>query len=257
MEISFLVALTSSDNNISQSAAKGLRLISQAEQQPDAPPNPTLTDEDRAQRNPIYEQLGDPRVTVIGRYNFFWFIHTSIWLGRVGHQKRIRKLVRMLSFSAGIQVVVWEECYWRWRTLNESMYNMGSDIIDGIDNPPSHSQQARSLSFFLFVLEWFHVQESQDARFQWQNLTLFLAALAGSCVQAKNLDILGTVIAHKYLPDRMRIIQDPSPLIEDFLTFLMTLLVSGDTQTRDIAREALGSELSSRLYGNLIKHLES
>ena len=71
MEISFLVALTSSDNNISQSAAKGLRLISQAEQQPDAPPNPTLTDEDRAQRNPIYEQLGDPRVTVIGRYNFF------------------------------------------------------------------------------------------------------------------------------------------------------------------------------------------
>ena len=71
MEISFLVALTSSDNTISQSAAKGLRMISQAEQQPDAPPNPTLTDEDRAQRNPIYEQLGDPRVTVIGRFKFF------------------------------------------------------------------------------------------------------------------------------------------------------------------------------------------
>ena len=67
MEISFLVALTSSDNAISQLAAKGLRLISQAEQQSDAPPNPTITDEDRAQRNPIYEQLGDPRVTVIGR----------------------------------------------------------------------------------------------------------------------------------------------------------------------------------------------
>ena len=70
MEISFLVALTSSDNTISQSAAKGLRLITQAEEQPDAPQNPTITDEDRAQRNPIYEQLGDPRVTVIGRFKF-------------------------------------------------------------------------------------------------------------------------------------------------------------------------------------------
>ena len=55
---------------MSQSAAKGLRLICQAEQQPGAPPNPTITDEDRAQRNPIYEQLGDPRVTVIGRFKF-------------------------------------------------------------------------------------------------------------------------------------------------------------------------------------------
>jgi hypothetical protein len=67
MEISFLVALASSNNTMSQLAGKGLRLISHAEHQPDAPPNPTITDEDRAQRNPIYEQLGDPRVTVIGR----------------------------------------------------------------------------------------------------------------------------------------------------------------------------------------------
>ena len=70
MEISFLVALASSDNNISQLAAKGLRLICHAERQLDAPPNPTITDEDRAQRNPIYEQLGDPRITVIGRFKF-------------------------------------------------------------------------------------------------------------------------------------------------------------------------------------------
>ena len=172
----------------------------------------------------------------------------------MGHQKRIRKLVRMLSFSAGIHVVVWEECYWRWRSLNEYIHNIGSDNTDGSDSP-SHSQQARSMSLF-FVFQLFYVQESQD-RFQWQNLTLFLAALAGSCIQAKNLDVLGTVIAHKFLPDRMRIIQNPLPLVEDFVNFLMTLLVSGDTQTRDIVREALGSELSPRLYGKLIKHLES
>ena len=71
--------------------------------------------------------------------------------GRVGHQKRIRKLIRMLSFSAGIHVVVWEECYWRWRSLNESINNMGqgSTLVEGADSGPNHSltQQARFLSF--------------------------------------------------------------------------------------------------------------
>ena len=174
----------------------------------------------------------------------------------MGHQKRIRKLVRMLSFSAGIHVVVWEECYWRWRSLNESIHNIDSDNIDGTDSP-SHLKQSRSVSFFFCILNDFMFKKSQDARFQWQNLTLFLAALAGSCIQAKNLDVLGTVIDNKFLPDRMRLIQNPSPLIEDFINFLMTLLINGDTQTRDIVREALGSELSPRLYGKLIKHLES
>ncbi len=65
-EISFLVALTSVDNDISHLAAKGLRLISHAERQPNAPVNTTITEEDRSTRNPIYEQLGDPRITVAG-----------------------------------------------------------------------------------------------------------------------------------------------------------------------------------------------
>lgn len=65
-EISFLVALTSVDNDVSHLAAKGLRLISHAERQPNAPVNTTITEEDRSTRNPIYEQLGDPRITVAG-----------------------------------------------------------------------------------------------------------------------------------------------------------------------------------------------
>ena len=72
----------------------------------------------------------------------------------MGHQKRIRKLIRLLTFSAGIQVVVWEECYWRWRALNESINNMGSEgnaPVDGADSGQSYSftQQARFFSFFL------------------------------------------------------------------------------------------------------------
>ena len=69
-EISFLVALTSADNSISQLAAKGLRLVSHAERQPGAPLNPTVTEEDRSKKYPIYEQLGDPRITVVGTSQF-------------------------------------------------------------------------------------------------------------------------------------------------------------------------------------------
>jgi hypothetical protein len=65
-EIAFLVALTSADSNVSQLAAKGLRLLAHSERQQGAPINNSVTDEDRSKRNPIYEQLGDPRVMVVG-----------------------------------------------------------------------------------------------------------------------------------------------------------------------------------------------
>jgi len=76
-EVAFLVALTSADNNMSQLAAKGLRLLSHVERQSDAPVNPSITESDRSKRNPIYEQLGDPRVTVAGNSHHIAFIRSS------------------------------------------------------------------------------------------------------------------------------------------------------------------------------------
>jgi hypothetical protein len=38
-----------------------------AERQHDAPENTIHTEEELSKRNPIYEQLGDPNVTVIGK----------------------------------------------------------------------------------------------------------------------------------------------------------------------------------------------
>ncbi|PPR04649.1 hypothetical protein CVT24_011867 [Panaeolus cyanescens] len=226
MEIAFLVALTSADNGISQLAAKGLRLLSHAERQPNAPSNDSISDEDRSKRNPVYEQLGDPRITVVGR---------------LGHQKRIRKLIRMLSFSAGIHLVVWEECYWRWRALNESITNfieeMAAEGVDAMRGSIPLSQQ--------------------EIRFQWQNLTMFLAALSGSCMQDNpDLTALSRIVPAKLLPDQMRVVQNPVPLIETFIGDLINLLTVPDIQTRDLVRDALGSELSPKLYSRLIRNLE-
>ncbi len=100
------MSVTSADNDISQMAAQGLRLISFAERQVDAPENPLMSSEEQSKRIPVYEQLGDPKIMVHGR---------------VLHQKRIRKLLRLKPFPLSIAIAAWEECYWRWRGLTEQI----------------------------------------------------------------------------------------------------------------------------------------
>lgn len=86
---------------------------------------------------------------------------------------------------------------------------------------------------------------------------MFLAALGGTCMQeGQDLTSLAKVIPTSFLPDKMRVVQNPAPLVEAFIGDLINLLVAGDMQIRDIVREALGSELSPRLYGKLIRNLE-
>ncbi|RDB19915.1 Neurofibromin [Hypsizygus marmoreus] len=223
-EIAFLVSLTSADSNVSHLAAKGLRLLSYAEREPGVPTNQTVTDENRSKRNPIYEQLGDPKVVIVGR---------------VGHQKRIRKLVRLISYPSAAHVAVWQECYWRWRALSEVIFEAMSEAAEHGDTTPHPPA-------------W-----QQEQRFQWQNLTLFLAALGGACVQEhQDLTSLSAVIPLHSLPDEIRVMQNPSALVGTFITDLTNLLVVHDTQIRDVARDALGAELSPRLYAKLLKHLD-
>lgn len=54
----------------------------------------------------------------------------------------------------------------------------------------------------------------------------------------------------------MRVMHNPVLLVGTFITDLTNLLVISDTQIRDVARDALGTELSPRLYSRLLKHLD-
>lgn len=66
-EIAFLISLTSADTGVAQLAARCLRLMTLAERQHGEPENTIHTDEELSKRNPIYEQLGDPNVAIIGK----------------------------------------------------------------------------------------------------------------------------------------------------------------------------------------------
>jgi neurofibromin 1 len=96
----------------------------------------------------------------------------------------------------------------------------------------------------------------QDKHFQWQNLALFLAALGGVCIQEDQEDLnnLTSVIPAQYLPDEMRVLQNPVVLMQHFVTDLTNFVVAEDRQVREIARDALGAELSPGIYSPLIKH---
>jgi hypothetical protein len=68
-EIALLVSLMSADKDVCQLGAQGLRFLAQAERQTGAPINPGMSEEERSRRHPVYEQMGDPIVVVVGKSN--------------------------------------------------------------------------------------------------------------------------------------------------------------------------------------------
>ncbi|KAG1752509.1 uncharacterized protein EDB91DRAFT_1102988 [Suillus paluster] len=227
-EIAFLVSLTSVNSDVSQLAAQGLRLIAQAERQSEAPVNHGLTEEERSKRNPIYEQLGDPSVIIVGR---------------VQEQKRVRKLLRLVANSSPINIAVWEECFYRWSALSEFVVQHPLAAAAAFDDAHlSKQEQLMSL---------------EDKFIQWKNLTLFLAAFGGVTVQeTHDPGALAAAIPPDFLLDDMRTLRDPADLVTIFIEFLTGALIDDVVRVREVAREALGSELSPRLFSKLFKHLD-
>ncbi|TDL29911.1 hypothetical protein BD410DRAFT_780416, partial [Rickenella mellea] len=228
-ELAFLVSLTSADNGVSTMATKGLRGIAILERHPNAPINPGLSEEERLMRHPIYEQLGDPKVMAVGR---------------VGHQRRLRKLLRSLAFPCPMHAAVWLECYWRWSALEESVSRRS---IDGLSSEGTMNGQRpigdRTMS-------------PEERLFQWQNLTLFLAAFgAAGASEDLNSHLLTSIIPANHLPDRFRVLQDGDEIIKNFITSAVDFLIADSVHARDCAKEALGAELSPRLYSRLFKRL--
>jgi len=84
-----------------------------------------------------------------------------------------------------------------------------------------------------------------------------LAAFGGATVQDEHEPgALTAVIPAEFLPDEMRVLRDPGELVNVFIEFLTAALVDDDIRVREVAREALGSELSPRLFARLFKHLD-
>ncbi|KAH9854976.1 hypothetical protein C2E23DRAFT_883516 [Lenzites betulinus] len=229
-EIAFLVSLCSVDGVVSLTACNCLRLLTQVERSPGMPPYLEGNPEDANKRHPVYEQLGDPKVSMIGR---------------VGHQKRIRKLVRLISAPTAVHVAVWQELFFRWCALTEMTVRMTFEqTTDGFEVGPAPIGD-KALT-------------PDDRQAQWQNLTLFLSAFGATCMREHHdPSALTQILPPNIIPDCCRVLRDPSELLSKFLLETVNFLVSDAPQVRDIAREALSNEASPRLYDKIIRQLDS
>ncbi|KAH9927288.1 uncharacterized protein B0H18DRAFT_1161603 [Fomitopsis serialis] len=233
-EIAFLVALTSADTNVTLTAAHCLRLLAQAETAPDAPASNALNEDERAKRYPIYEQLAIRKSSCVT---------SNVYVGRIGHQKRVRRLMRLMPSTSPVHVAVWEECYWRWCALNEMVIKGSIDSTVDVD-PGIAPVGEKALT-------------NEEIHAQWQNLTLFLASFGSACLRDDESSDVTLDVAPFFLPDEMRILRNPAELLSSFLGGLIDFLVSDSIQTRDAARDALGSEASPRLFTKIFKELDS
>ncbi|TFY83118.1 hypothetical protein EWM64_g893 [Hericium alpestre] len=97
----------------------------------------------------------------------------------------------------------------------------------------------------------------QEQKQHWQDLTLWLAACGAACLaEEHDPAAVQALIPSEMLPDSMRVLKDPRDLINTFITYLIDLLVSDSILAREASKEALGTELSPKLYGKLFKHLD-
>ena len=71
-----------------------------------------------------------------------------------------------------------------------------------------------------------------------------------------DIEALTSVFSSRDFPDEMRMLRHPADLVFKFVSEVTRLLMSDDVQIRDVARDALGAELSPRLYPSLMKHIE-
>lgn len=181
-------------------------------------------------------------------------------VGRIGHQKRVRKLLRLMPSTSPVHIAVWEECYWRWCALNEMAIRRGVDATtaDGFDSGITPVGEKALSGEVRLVHFSFHktLSSAQEIHAQWQNLTLFLSSFGSACLRDDDSSQLTLDVAPYFLPDSMRILRNPGDLLQKFLGELIDFLVSDSIQTRDTARDALGCEASPRLFTKIFRELD-
>jgi hypothetical protein len=70
-------------------------------------------------------------------------------LGRVGHQKRIRRLIRLISYVSPIHSAVWAECYARWRAISQPVYDALNEELNGSTNMRHAFMDQQQVGVFL------------------------------------------------------------------------------------------------------------
>ena len=154
---------------------------------------------------------------------------STIFIGRIAQQKKIRALLRSISNPSPAALAAWKEAYRRWAALTQIVARpLAADTSD----------------------------TAQEKAAYWHNLSGFLSALGGACAM-ENTDDLTTSLKETYINPKLINLDPPVPMIESFMQEMVDLLVSDSIWVREKVKETLGIELSPRLNGILLRQIHA
>ncbi|CAI2169037.1 10253_t:CDS:10, partial [Funneliformis geosporum] len=249
LEVTLLVSLCSSEIEI---CSMSINCFAQLCQEAQITTENFAIDVDVPQELPI-----SPQITIVDNWNVYTELSTSPYIvpGRMSQQRRIRKLLRLMTRPTAGNFGAWEEAWNRWRDLTEIIAKPSEESIPLSPIPPKKG------IYGLFpgpnrtspVAPVPDISESQSV--EWHNYTGFLAALGGCCIIEKTSSerTLGTSNRIISIPPS----SDCMAKVEKFVQEMVSLLVSGTIFVRETVKDTLGNELSPRLYVILFSHLES
>ncbi|KAI9323567.1 hypothetical protein BX666DRAFT_2016762 [Dichotomocladium elegans] len=211
--------------------------------------------------------------------------NTGIVAGRKSQQKRIRRLLRMMTHYAPGNLAAWEEAWKRWKYMTPSMVRSYEEPKDEAIDPvakksaPWHDklrstairQQPNNNGISPNMGSTTRMDGIEDDRSsEWQNYSGFLAALGGVCLMVDSAPSPGPTPSSPTSPTPTKArLDQPSPyrriaaptesavMVEKFVMEMVELLVCDNVIVREWVREILGTDLSPALYPILFRHLEN
>ncbi|XP_050358345.1 neurofibromin isoform X1 [Nymphalis io] len=198
--------------------------------------------------------------TLLPNYAVFQEIaHTSTVLttGSAALQKRIMALLRKIEHCVNGVQPVWEETFRRWYSLCKLLQKYPKGVAgDEPPEPPHRAAAKRRVAP--------HSDHDGEMQIQeWANMTSFLCALGGVCLQRKPAPVWSQLHTHdtrKYnvLPKTSKEVQY-CPVTQFIGQLLRLLLCSNErfgAQIQSHVKELVGNEMSPALYPILFDQIK-
>lgn len=179
-------------------------------------------------------KVGDVAKAFDDVWSKFWEKLTDLALintGRVARQKRLRVLLREVSYPTPASLITWKEVMRRWSVLTPLVARPLEEGTGG------------------------HESMDDNLAAQWDNYAGFLASLGGSCLgeAPSNLPVLPPGM----LDPAFAVPEDVPRLIDSFIQEMVDLLVSDSVWMREKVKETLGLDLNVRLAGALFRQIHA